>query len=81
MRKNLGVKSSVIAGLLLTTGLLTGCGHGSVVNSYCQNDPEGLELSYYVVVYEDGHVETNSELPAYCDYRGAYLDRHSNLGE
>jgi hypothetical protein len=34
-----------------------------------------------VVIYEDGHLETNSELPAYCDARGAYLDRHSNPGE
>jgi hypothetical protein len=75
------VNLRAIAGLTLATSLLLGCGHGSVVNSYCQNDPEGLELSYYVVIYEDGHLETNSELPAYCDARGAYLDRHSNPGE
>jgi len=75
------VNLKAIAGLTVTTALLMGCGHGSVVNSYCQNDPEGLELSYYVVIYEDGHMETNSELPAYCDARGAYLDRYSNPGE
>lgn len=58
-----------------------GCGHGSVVSSHCQNDSEGLELSYYVVIDEDGHVETSSELPTYCDARGAYPDRYSNPGE